>query len=724
MAEDDRNGMTWNAAELGKLIQDLYQRHSARDKKNLLRNALLYRDPDARPQDVGTYIPPPYHKSTLIIKTMTGALVRTAQQWQAQIAGNEPRVNVSPTVRSDRDVSKKKSRDAIIQERFHNGTWHLADGSTLQEHVAWAQSSIGAGWYVTYEHEAGFGLPDRKYYNLDELSQEEIEGGMAADGTRLTESPVLSPGSGEFSYAEHPDLYTARARTAMEDRAVNGRGLFALEYQPDSTVYADRDKQGWKFVAIIERVDAIHYGTQGEMSKVAAAWRGDENLATKGVFSDAGGAIAGGISRGSPAQQTSQSATGNTYSEQYLQCRVWTRNETYVYVCRDYALHSGTIVWASQHDYGEPPCYPAPFTDTGDESPERRWLPGLEAAFSIVPGYNQVGTLLSQHATFNAIPRFVLYMPDGSFYTDPVTGEIPVMGTDSTVGLDPRMMEVVRGGGQIKQLVLEGAGELLNLMSHYANQLADSLPSEAAQGTGGTSGPAWTTTLLQEAQRTSLTPAVKHHAKAIEKVARLQARVVKQRGVPVFVLAAPGKTKSGTRALVNIDPEKISLNITVSQSPNNQQEQLVLLQMGEQLLHAQPMPLITLRDFFEFYQGAEDPDQSERSAWMQLMIEYAVGLRPDLGEGMLAEILDLARGRLPTLLANEIPALGTAVAAQSLSERAQTPAGGGLTRGAGVVGPGINAPLTLEGTGTQPVGPAPGYEQQAQNSPVQGAPAF
>lgn len=711
--------MSLKDRDVQRLMEELFISHRRRDNKIALRNALVHRRDNQPDEKMGTHIPSPYDESKLIIPHITGALASTAQRWMSEISDNRPRVIVEPMIEGDRKLTAKQQRDATLQEHLHNGIWHLAGGRRLQRRMAWAQVVEGAGWYICHELDAGFGLPNREFYELDEMDQETVESTAG-----ISDIPVRRP-DGSYAWAERPDLYERRAIEEMRNKARNGRSLFALEMQSDGKVYALRDRLGWKVVAIVEHVPISEYGPNSEMAGVASAWRNDEELLAKGLFVEKGGKISGGVTTGvAPGEQF------NFQRDRVIQCRIWTRTEHYVYVTRAFNYEGGKIVWATKHDYGAVPAWPAPFTETGSESPDERFMPALEGAYATVPGYNQVLTLLSQNTTWNAIPRFVIMLPEGGgLVTDPRTGGPLILNSESTVGLDPDVMEVLNNGATIQQLTISGAGDLLRLLEIYSQQLSDTLPSEAAKGTAGASGPAWTTTLLQIAQRSVLSPAVEYHATAIEDQARFQARLLRRLPVPVYFNAAIGKRGGAVpTAMVHLDPDKVSINLSVQQSVNNREEQLVALQTGQNLLNNPTGPLIDMWEYFEHYASSEDANESVLRAHLQVMLDVMVGTRELPPGSLLQLIMDITAGQVPLRLAEQLPAVGRALAAQSLAAREQgaTAAGGATTRAAGIVAPGANAPATLAGTGTQPgLLPQqvdPGYAAQAQNLPAAGAP--
>ena len=714
--------MQWDDGKVGRIMYALFVSHRQRDLQCALWNALLYRRKEFDSAQIGVHIPSPFDESKLIIPHITGALASTAQRWMSEITDNPPRTIVEPMVEGDRQITAKMHLDATMQEHFHNGVWHLSGGRTLQRRMGWNQVIEGAGWYLCHEYEAGFGLPDRLYYELDEITSEQAE----ADET-VSDIPRRRP-DGSFAWAEKPDLYEARARNAMKEQARNARSLFQMEQYPDSQVYAERDRKGWKIAAIVSHVDATDFGAGSEMAQMASSFRESAELLDRGVILDKQGRIAGGVAEGGPGDGSTTASTSST-RDKYILCRIFTREEIYYFVTKSFNYEGGALLWGTKHNYGEVPLWPVPFTDTGSERPHERFLPALAGAYASVPGYNQVLTLLSQNITWNAIPRFVIMLPEGGgLLTDPRTGNPRILTSESTVGLDPDTMEVLQNGATIQQLTIEGAADLLRLLEVYQANLSDALPSEAAKGTGGTSGPAWTTTLLQLAQRVVLAPGVEFHAAALEQIMRFQARTTRALPMPVYFLASMGKRgKADGARLVELKGDKVSLNLSVNQSANSREEQLTALEIGRNLLNNPTGPLIDLWEFFEDYMGANNPHESVLRVHLQTMLNAMVGT-VELPEGSLLQlIMDITAGQVPIRLAEELPQVGRALAAESLARGggAQTPGGGGITRAAGIAAPGVNAPLTLEGTGTRPGGlPSQGYEQQAQNLPTSGAPAL
>ncbi len=663
------------------------QRHAERDARLAIRNALTFRRRGSKPEQTGTFLPKPFHKSELILRHMSGQLAQSAQHWTAGLTTNAPRAVVQSVTEGDRQIGSTQAKAAAAQERFHNGTYHQVEGRSLQGQVGWAQITEGAGWYLTHEYEAGFGLPDRRFFQQGDLSEDELERGKAKDGTLLSPFEIRAP-DGQFLWAEDADLFMRRRREEARNKALNGAGLFVVEAHPDSRVYADRDTLGWKLWAVIEKVPALAYTAETELANSAAEFRGDQKIIETGLMRKKDGTIVGGISVGDNAAHPSS-------GESWYQARVWTRDETYVYISSSPGFNGGWIAWASEHDYGEVPAYEAPYSETPMREPHERFLPGLEGAFASVPAFNQVATLLSQVGTWNATPRFVIMLPEkvgGGYLTDARTGSIVLLDSEASIGTNPEYMEVIRNGGKVEQLHIEGSDDLIALLAFYQTQLGDALPSEAARGTGGQAGPAWTTNLLQKANNVQLGPAVRNNAIAWSRIHRLHARILKQRQQEVFMLAAPGTRGSAkaARAMISIKPEEWSLNLSVDQNPNTAEEQMILMQLGNNLFEKQ---LIDLWQLYEDYHGVEDVRDAIIRRYQQMTLDHFIGVVP-LPEGsVLIDVVNIVRGLLPGRVANQVPNAAQALSEDAVLNRA-TPtsaAGGGGTAIAGINQPAVNA---------------------------------
>lgn len=681
--------MRWDENRLALLLRDLTREYAARDARLALRQALLHRRIEEQTSpSTGTFIPKPLHESKLIIRHMSGLAEEAAQHLAGKVAENEPNVQVQRISSADGRVTATIEKNAAVQEAAFNGVWYSAAGKPKQRRMAWGQVTDGVAFYHAYERVAGFGLPARQFFETDDLADDELERRRASG--ELTPGPILDPSDGLPKFAESSSLWSRRKRESARSAALSGDSLVVVEALPWAKVYLREDKLGISFMAVVEAVPASDFGPDTELAKSAADAKQVAEIAQTGLIRNDRGQIVGGLQGGAPLARENV----NVADKWYL-VRVWTRDEAYYYVAANRDLQGGMIVYATEHDYGEVPLWPAPFTDTGSDRWEERYLGALDAALATLPGFNQAATLLSTMASWNATPRFVIEMPPdenggSGLYVDPRTGQPKVLESDSTAGLDPREMEIISAGGKIRQLVLDDNGLVIQVLQFYYEQLKDVTPSEAATGSSDSTGPAWTVRLLQRAQSTKVQPAVEGHAEAVAGWATWFANLVRARGEQVSMLAAPGRRGDARtrRSLIELDPNTVTTNLAVRQDPNTADERLTLMEVGRGL---RADGIIDDREYYEAYQGEDDPDDFVFRKYLQLVVD-AVMLGPSqqIPPGsLLADVVLLVRGRLEQVLAAS-PAFAEAMAMQ----QAQQLGGGSVTEPAGIRQPGVGMSTT------------------------------
>lgn len=647
----------WDEKQLSSIVQDLKTRYQQRDLKCEIWNALIFgRDDDAK---TGTYVPKPFDRSQLVIKTRFGDLVHDAQQLTAQITENQARVMVVTTNPYKREVSQRARENAAELERGLMGLDHAAGGEAVQEEVAWSQITMGCGAIVTYEQAAGWGLPERIFY--DELSDDDLQREDWPEGRTAARDK-----NGRWRQAETADLWERRKAEARAN--VAGTSLFHLEAVPWDKLYVDEDKRGIKCAVIIEEVPALNYGPESEMLK-------GTDFYEYGLIKGSGGSIVGGVSVGDVPESSS-------FSESWTLHRIFTRDEVYHYVTPSGGVGNGIIVYATKHDYGEVPVYLAPFRRTGSGRPEERYVPGLKAAYALMPLVNQLATLMSNLAAYKGTPRLFVQMPDGQYAIDEATGD-PRTADPQLMGNDPSVTDLIDNGGVLRSIneVLKDDGMMFSLLQFYVNRMDRVLAPPAATGNAAESGiPAWNTRLNQQAHSRSLKAAVKNHASAKEGQFRNWIRTIRRRKETVGVLTVPGERgeEKGLRYFIEIDPETVTDSIRVFQDPNTMEERLTLEQVGAEKLAA---GTITLRQYFEDYVGDDDPDARVRDLERERMLN---ALLPQVD----AIILQIVQGQLPTFLADKSPN-----AAQAMASQLAAPPTPGIAEAGGIRQPGVGMPV-------------------------------
>ena len=665
----------WADDEISSIIEDLQRRFQARDDKLLLRDALLYRR-TTNANATGQYMPPPFDKSRTIITHASGILVDRAQFLAAQASENSPNIQTNIKATTAESPTGLAFRRAKEQEDALNAIYWEADQayeSPMQGIAAFSAITKGVGWYLSYENSIGWNAPSRAFYS--DLTPEEIEKLGGADSI----TDVFPKQGEEFQYAEGLDLFERRKVDAQRNAAEDGRSLFVVEVLSPGSVYYRKDTAGISLGAIIEEVPKF------DMEKEF------------GVVEDEHGNVVIGPDRGGPT------SGGDGIQQTYIRSRIFTRDEVYYFVSKQSGgkpvSGSGALVFYTKHDMGEVPLFPAAANQTDSPLPEEEFIPTLEGAYAVVPGFNQIQTLLSGAAVFNTTPRYVILRRDGTPILDPDTNEPLIMETQNTAGLDPEIASVIdTGGGEFKQLKIENVNDLVSLLEFWASALDQTLPPEAAVGASGSEEPAWGTRLKQAAAQTKIAPVVTNHPRAVRKMARMWTRVIRHRKQKVIVYGKPhrrGKA-STVRAEIELAPENLTLDLSVFQDDADAQTKIVRTQVGLELLQAGVIDPIT---FQEEFRGVDDPFAAQQAAdgW-----QVVLALRPMMTQRIIARV----QGRLM----QQTPAEETA-AAELLAANAPRPDGqlGEPAAAAGIRQPGIEQGLTqdtmppLEGPGAPPV---------------------
>lgn len=705
----------YSAADLSQQLRQLQWKFARRDTEIAVWRALTYRRfGEVASNRDGTYLPKPFHQSELVLRYMTGILGDRAHQVAATISENQPIVRVQNISSTPRKVGQRQSEKAATVADALNGIWWSGGGDEIQDTAAWAQVTEGCGWIVAYETLAGFGLPDRRFFEQGELSAEDIAQ-LRARGEVVA---LPAEDSGQV-FAESADLWQRRRLEASREHAINGVSLMTFEMQPHGNVWYRTDKptgpNNLKMLAVIEQVPAADFGPGSAYAQSYAEFTGDENVVKAGlILSRDGKIVVGGLERidGGQKDQRPQERT-------WWLARCLYRDEIYYFVSPTRAMTGGVIVFHTGHDYGEVPAYPAWARHTSSRRPEEEYRPLFDGAYATIPGFNQVVTLLSNVATFNATPRYVIELPSeqgGGFELDD-EGEVKVIDGASAVGLDPSKMEEV--SGTVKQLTIEDGELILQLAEFYQKQLEATLPSAVATGTGGESGPAWTTRLMQQAQNVKIAPAVKGFASACEGAMKLTARVIRKRQSPIVVLSAPGfgTTEDDERYLITLDPEDVSENLAVRLDPNTQQDRLVLQQVGVEL---REKGHITDDELYRDYFGKQDVRGTIRRKYIQLAVDHLMTGQAVAPGSIIDFAANLARGRIQQQLVQRSPIAAHAAAEAAAAaeqpppepETALGPSGASLTApgGRGLAGAVDQVAGREAGRGmppTQPAMPAP-----------------
>lgn len=654
-------------------------------------------------QQTGTTLVHPYDESEMIIRSMIGDVPEVAANFQARIAANEPQVTVVPLSLSAQGVGKQIEDKAAEQERLLMSMWQAKKGRIGQYMIARMQAWAGVGWYFTLPLDASWGLPDREYF--DELTDDDLEA-MKRNGTAVE--------VGE-RHAEPAKTWMERRRKTAAEVAIShpARALVTLEAIPPDMVLPRYDHDGTagrslKYGFIVEEIPTTEFQQGGAIAMEIAKATGitdDEAIRRYGItLTD--DKVSGGVTAG--GEPFSQSGPNETWTL----ARFVTREEIYYYVTESPGIGTGKTIFYDRHGGGACPLVPVPALHSDSGRPGREFASLMDGIFAKAPILNQIETLLSNVATWNALGRFVIENVDQTLREDPDnTGEPLILTKDDIIGLDPGDVSIVNG--TIRQLDIK-ADLLLKLMEFYSQRLDQAKPSPVTEGQSGASAAAWQVRQLLEASGELLAQAVNNHAAAVQEVMLLWIRWLRMLNEPVFVFGVPGKRGSDQtiRGLIEFDPKDLIESISVTQSPQSAQQRVVLDQVGAEKL---AQGLIDDREYYEEFALKADPVEAEQRATIQKVKSAVLFGDPTFAPpgSLMALIVEMVKGRVTMQMLDQSPAFAIATAQQMAAESfaaAQVPqvGDGNVAQAAGVVQPGLGMGVELPGTagGQAPAGVA------------------
>lgn len=699
--------MQFTDEQVGRLVTELQEEYAPHMARLRVRRLLLEMASESYVESngTGTNVPEPFDRSKLIIRTIIGEPSKELQRYAARVSSNAPTCNVIPPVIGKEEVTKTADKHAAEQERLLMAMLDAAGGKKLQRQISWSQCWGRVGWYLTMPRDAEWGLPDRIYY--DDISEDELE--AMRNAGMVTPEPIEDPKDGTFKHAESAGSWIERRQRVKHEKAVAGASLNTLEALPPDVVYPRWDRDGLKYVAVIEEVPSSTFAPGSELALSAGKLDdvSSEDMQRYTLIIGKDGKVEGGVTKGGEP--------GSTKGTAWKLVRFFTRNEVYYFAAASTGqMLNGKVVWHQEHGDGIVPVIPSPFAETDSMRPGAEFTSPLEAVFAYTPAVNQLMTLLSNVGAFNGIPRWVIESKDGQLIPDAETGEPRVLNQESAVGLDPKDAEVV--GGTIKQLKIEDPDILLSLLQFYMERLDMVKIPDVATGAAGTSGPAWNVRQQIAQTQIDLQPAVDNHASAVEQVFKIWIRRMRKLGEPVLMFAAPGKRGSmrSMRGLIEFDPENLVESIQVTQDSNTPSDRIVLQQHGIELLAA---GRIDDRQYFETYALEADPEEAETRIYVQSIKKFVlVGDTSQVAPGSVLHNVALAvQGRVTQQLLQQSPNFALASAEQMAAEAQQQ----ALMETQAMTGQG--SPASATGLSQPGIGQATTLDQQMPRQSVLGA---
>ena len=683
---------------IGRLERD-FDRYNTRMK---VRRALIERlSEKVEANELGINIPKPFDESKLLIQTMIGEVVEGVQHYASRISANPPQPIV-PRIVEGKSVAERVEKTSAEQERILVSIWEACNGPALQYETAWAQSAFRVGWYLTLPVDASWGLPDREYY--DELSDEQID--------ELKREGKVSPVPDEDGrFMESGEVWTERRRKKMKDDALNARKLFTLEAFAGDMVRARYDADGVKYGYVIEEVPTSDFMPGTDLAKRVANHFGvkGQDVSQFGIMISKDGKVTAGVSVG--GERDSQNATACNL------IRFFDREKSYYLVAAQGSPEGAKLIWEGEHGAGQCPLVPVPGIRTGARTPGSEYSSPMESVFAYAPLLNQIETLLSNVATYNAIPRWVVQKPDGSLLVDPATGDPKIIVGETVPGLDPSQAQAIEG--TVVQLKID-ADLLLELLKVYALQMKDAMPSTISRGEGATSGPAWTWRQAITQAQEDLKQPTANHAGAIAEIFRMWTRWLRLLDVPIYAVTAPRNRGQNVRGLIEFDPRDLVEWIEVRQSSNSASDRVALQQHGLELFTG--ARVIDAQTYFSDYALEDDPHDAEMRMWTQRVVDIVMGVGPPAPPNtVLAQVVQAVQGRLFLAMMERSPNAAL-LQAELLAAQAQqqNPAQQGMTVDS------IPTNMQPEGgnvaaaTGLRQ--PGLGMGEQLQGNPEMGAP--
>jgi nucleotide-binding universal stress UspA family protein len=646
--------MQFNEQQIGELLDELWQERQPLFERLRGRRLLTNLASNQTDDNVtGTWLPPPYDESTIVLKSLIGDVSDVLDNYTARLAGNEPQVAVIPVpVPGRENISERVEKNAAEQERVLSAMWNKVGGRAAQRKAAYSQSWGRVGWYLTLPRDASWGLPDRLYF--EDLTDDEIEE-MHRKGT-INPEP-----EDDGRFQESAETWFARRKQAAQDNALNADSLFTLEEFPPDMVLPRYDLSGTahhtlKYGFVVAEVPATDFTPGKPLARAAARLAGkttDKDIERYGIYINSEGAMAGGI----PAGGTEGDFDN---SRKWTLARFVTRDEIYYYVTESPQTRAGQIVFYEQHGAGMCPLIPVPAKLTDSMSPGAEFSSPMESIFAQTPLINQIETVLSNVATWNALGRWYIVQPTGFPLLDD-DGNLITLTQEDLIGGDPARTQVSMG--EIKQLTID-ANFLQSLLAMYLDRYDQSKPSPITEGVAGAAAAAWQVRQLLEQSTEVLNEPVDNHAEAVKQIMLIWIRWLRMIDTPIYAFSAPGRrrTDQSARGLIEFDPENLTTSIVVDQSVQSAQQRVVLKQAALEELQAGRI------DEFTYYEQTLHPDPEDAiiRAWAQravdiVMIGNTEQVDPD---AVLHDIVRAVRGRVTVELLNRSPNFALAQAEQ------------------------------------------------------------
>ena len=696
--------MQFTEKQIGRILHELHRERAPYLRRMAGRRLLLNLASDKVDDPLtGTWLPDPFDKSTLIIRSLMGDISDVLNNYKARIAANEPQISVIPVASTKKGtVTKTVDEQASEQERLLQSQWLMAGGRAAQRQAAYSQSWGRAGWYLTLPRDASFGLPARRYFETGELTDDEID--------ELRRKGEIEPDpTAEQRFREVGETWLERRQAEAQENAVNGTSLFTLEEYPSDMVLPRYETDGTanktlKYGFVIKEMPGADFLPGTEMARAAARTAlamgkedfPDGDIDKYGIYVNDDGDIEGGLTEGGEEYS-------NVAKRRWTMAIFATRTEVYWYVTVTPGTSSGIIVHHEKHGADEVPLIPIAAEHTDSASPGAEFSSPMESVFASTPLINQLQTLLSNVATWNALGRFYIIQPDGTPLTDD-EGELVTLTQEDLIGGDPGSVYITKG--EVRQLTID-SGTLDSILQLYLERFDQNKPSPVTEGVAGATAAAWQVRQLLSASDELLQEPVDNHAEGMRRVLSIWIRWMRMLDEPVYAFSVPSarRNERSVRGLVEFDPEDLVGTIRVEQSSQNTQQRIALRAAGQEEL---AQGLISRERYYAEFALEQDPEAAMLDADINMISDVVLtgNLENVQAGSVFADVAQAVRGELslellarsPNFALAEAERMAANVAAATAPPTPGAPGDGNLSQATGTVEPGLGMPLQQAGS--------------------------
>ena len=624
-------------------LRDTSQIYSRINSKMKSRRAIIARviAENMSDNDTGTNVIPPFDQSQMIIRSTLGEPAKAVQHYATRLSTNVPQFTVVPLTEKKK-LTEGMNRLAGEQERLDAELWQeacaVAGGRGEHQRIAEAMVVGGAGYFLVLPRDLAYGLPDREYFT--DLTDESVKEMMGKG--ELSPSKIKHPKNGKMVYAESGDVWAARRKKALKDQKVAGKGLFMVRALPRDMVLREKDAEGVKWAAVVETVSASTFGPGSAWAMAAAANDKDfdGNPASYSLMINEKGQVIGGISQGAPDGYPVKGTAQFTFIT-YVD-----REELVYLVAGPNQVQGGKEIWRGKHHckvrgVSSCPIIEVPCIRGDIDLPEYEFMSPLDPLYAVIPNINQMLTMRSNIAVWNATPRFVVELNNGSTLRGN-DGEPVAVQSAPTPGMNPE--DIAAYPGNVKQLTIN-ATDLDHAIEIMFNRLDLYMPPPVSTGVAGASAPAWQVhQLIGQAQEALRQPA-DNLAYGITEAILMMHSWLRQLDMDVYFWDAPsGRYNSREmRGLIEFKPEDLTDSVVVKLELDTPEDLIVVDQVWQTRLKD---GLCTREEYFENGARSQDAYAATIASYGQMVADSLLFGQPLPGSSLLSLVAQRVMGRL------------------------------------------------------------------------------